>query len=134
VDAAVHAAFRTYDVKEMSADPPYWAQQLQQWADMYGAERVLAFNTGVRKRMAAACSSFYQAATTEGLTHDGHPGMARHIDNAVLKETAQGAYITKEDKASPKKIDAAIAAVIAWNRAAWHYSNPKVEPKAFLWT
>jgi hypothetical protein len=45
------------DVKEMSADPPYWAQQLQQWADTYGAERVLAFNTGVRKRMAQACSS-----------------------------------------------------------------------------
>ena len=124
VDAAVHAAFRQYEVKEMSADPPYWAQQLQGWADTYGAERVLAFNTGVRKRMAAACSSFYQAATTEGLTHDGGPGLARHIGNAVLKETAQGAYITKEDKSSPKKIDAAIAAVIAWNRARWHYDNP----------
>lgn len=84
--------------------------------------------------MAAACSSFYQAATTEGLTHDGHPGLARHCSNAVLKETAQGAFITKEDKASPKKIDAAIGAVIAWNRAAWHYANPTVEPKAFLWT
>jgi phage terminase large subunit-like protein len=134
VDAAVHEAFRRFNVREMSADPPYWAQQLQQWADAYGAERVLAFNTGVRKRMAAACSSFYQAATTDGLTHDGHPGLARHVSNAVLKETAQGAYITKEDKSSPKKIDAAIAAVIAWNRARWHYDNPKVEPKAFLWT
>jgi phage terminase large subunit-like protein len=134
VDAAVHEAFRRFNVREMSADPPYWAQQLQQWADAYGAERVLAFNTGVRKRMAAACSSFYQAATTDGLTHDGHPGLARHVSNAVLKETAQGAYITKEDKASPKKIDAAIASVIAWNRARWHYDNPKVEPKAFLWT
>jgi phage terminase large subunit-like protein len=85
---------------------------------------VLVFNTGVRKRMAAACSSFYQAATTEGLTHDGHPGLARHCSNAVLKETAQGAFITKEDKASPKKIDAAIAAIICWNRANWYYSNP----------
>jgi phage terminase large subunit-like protein len=133
VDAAVHAAFRKYEVKEMSADPPYWAQQLQQWADAYGEERVLAFNTFVRKRMAAACSSFYQAATTEGLTHDGHPGLARHIDNAVLKETAQGAYITKEDKSSPKKIDAAIAAIICWNRSRWHYDNPKAEPKEWLW-
>ena len=134
VDAAVHAAFRTYDVREMSADPPYWAQQLQGWADTYGAERVLAFNTNVRKRMAAACSSFYQAATTEGLTHDGHPGLARHIANSTLKETSAGAYIVKEDKSSPKKIDAAIAAVIAWNRAQWMYTNPKVEPKAFIWT
>jgi phage terminase large subunit-like protein len=56
------------------------------------------------------------------------------VDNAVLKETAQGAYITKEDKASPKKIDAAIGAVIAYNRARWHYDNPKVQPKEFLWT
>ena len=133
VDAAVHDAFRKYEVREMSADPPYWAQQLQQWADAYGEDRVLAFNTFVRKRMAQACSSFYQAATTEGLSHDGHPGLARHIDNAVLKETAQGAYITKEDKSSPKKIDAAIASVIAWNRSSWHYSNPKVEPKEWVW-
>jgi phage terminase large subunit-like protein len=46
------------------------------------------------------------------------------VDNAVLKETAQGAYIVKEDKSSPRKIDAAIAAVIAYNRARWHYDNP----------
>ena len=134
IDSVVRAAFAKYRVAEMSADPPYWAQQLQQWAETFGADRVIAFNTAVRKRMAQACSSFYQAATTEGLTHDGHPGLARHVANAILKETAQGAYITKEDKSSPKKIDAAIAAVIAWNRARWHYDNPKVEPKAFLWT
>jgi len=117
-------AFRKYDVKEMSADPPYWSQQLARWAELYGEDRVLAFNTAVRKRMAEACSSFYQGVVSEGLTHDGHPGMARHIDNAVLKETAQGAYITKEDKMSPRKIDAAIAAVIAYNRASWHHMNP----------
>jgi phage terminase large subunit-like protein len=124
VDATVHEAFRKFEVLEMSADPPYWAQQLQGWADLFGGDRVLAFNTGVRKRMAQACSTFFQAATTGGLSHDGHPGLERHIDNAVLKETAQGAYITKEDKSSPRKIDAAIAAVIAYNRARWHYDNP----------
>lgn len=134
VEAAVQDAFRNFAVLEMSADPPYWAQQLGRWAEIYGAERVLAFNTFVRKRMAAACSSFYQAATTDGLTHDGNAALARHIGNAVLKETAQGAYITKEDKASPKKIDAAIAAVIAWNRARYYHEHPVVEPKAFLWT
>lgn len=124
VEATVMDAFRRFKVLEMSADPPYWSQQLQRWAELYGEDRVLAFNTAVRKRMAEACSSFYQAVVADGLTHDGHNGLARHIDNAVLKETAQGAYITKEDKASPRKIDAAIAAVIAYNRAAWHHMNP----------
>ena len=133
VEAAVDAAFRAYDVAEMSADPPYWGQQLTRWAEQYGEDRVLAFNTFVRKRMAAACSSFYQAATSAGLTHDGNAGLARHVDNSKLKETAQGAYITKEDKSSPRKIDAAIAAVIAWNRAKYHYDNPKVEPKEWVW-
>jgi len=124
VEATVMDAFRRFDVVEMSADPPYWSQQLSRWAELYGEDRVLAFNTAVRKRMAEACSSFYQAVVAEGVSHDGHAGMARHIDNAVLKETAQGAYITKEDKSSPRKIDAAIAAVIAYNRAAWHHMNP----------
>ena len=124
VEATVMAAFNQFKVLEMSADPPYWSQQLSRWAELYGEEVVLAFNTAVRKRMAEACSSFYQAVTVGGLTHDGHPGLARHVDNAVLKETAQGAYITKEDKTSPRKIDAAIAAVIAYNRAAWHQMNP----------
>jgi phage terminase large subunit-like protein len=133
VEAAVVDAFRRFDVAEMSADPPYWAQQLTRWQEMFGEDRVIAFNTFVRKRMAAACSSFYQAATSAGLTHDGHPGLARHIDNAVLKETAQGAYITKEHKSSHRKIDGGIAAVICWNRSRWHYDNPKVEPKEWVW-
>jgi phage terminase large subunit-like protein len=126
VEATIHEAFRRFEVLEMSADPPYWSQQLNRLMEQYGDDRVLAFNTFVRKRMAAACSSFYQAASSDGFTHDGHPGLSRHVANAVLKETAQGAYITKEDKSSPRKIDAAIAAVIAYNRAAYHAQQPEV--------
>jgi phage terminase large subunit-like protein len=110
----------------MSADPPYWAQQLGRWAEQYGEERVLAFNTFVRKRMAAACSSFYQAATTGAISHDGNPALTRHIQNAVLKESAQGAFITKQSPSSAAKIDAAVAAVIAYNRAYYHAINPHV--------
>lgn len=124
VEAAVHDAFRRYRVVELAADPPYWAQQIDRWAEMYGEDRVLAFQTMVRKRMAAAVSTFYQAVTTGSLTHDGHPGLARHVDAAVLKESAQGAYIVKESKSSPRKIDAAIAAVISYARASWWHSHP----------
>lgn len=123
VEAAVHEAFRKYDVKEMSADPPYWGQQLARWQEVYGEKRVLAFNTFVRKRMAAACAGFYQAVTSGTISHDNHPGLNRHVQNAAVKETAQGAYITKQSPSSPHKIDAAIAAVIAYNRAYWHATN-----------
>jgi phage terminase large subunit-like protein len=125
VERVVHEAFRRYEVVEMSADPPYWAQQLDRWAEQYGEDRVLAFQTFVRKRMAQAVSEFYQAASTNTITHDGDPGLSRHVANATLKETAQGAYITKESKASPLKIDAAIAAVVAYARAAWHHRHPQ---------
>lgn len=134
VDAAVIKAFNDFTVVEMAADPPYWSQQIQRWSELYGSEVVLAFQTYVRKRMSQACSAFYQAVTTGGITHDGDPGLDRHIHNAVLKETAQGAYITKESKSTPRKIDAAIAAVIAHSRATWHYANPIKKPRAELFT
>lgn len=122
VEARVHHAFRRFQVAEMSADPPYWGQQLTRWAEQYGEDRVLAYNTFVRKRMAAAVSAFYQAASVGTLSHDGDPSLARHVQNATLKETSAGAYITKPP-GSPLKIDAAIASVIAYNRAYWHATN-----------
>lgn len=124
VDARVRQAMTDLHVVEFSADPPYWAQQITTWEQMYG-EVVVRFETYVRKRMATAVATFYQAATTGAMTHDGHPGLARHVANAVLKESAQGAFIVKESKASPRKIDAAIAAVVAFARAQWHFQNPK---------
>jgi phage terminase large subunit-like protein len=123
VDAAVRQAMERFNVLELSADPPYWSRQIEEWEQDYG-DVVVRFETYVRKRMAAACSAFYQAATTDSLTHDGNAGLARHIDNAVLKESAQGAFITKESKSSPRKIDAAVASVVAFARAQWHHQNP----------
>ena len=98
--------------------------------EQYGEDKVLAFNTFVRKRMAAACSSFYQAATTGAISHDGNVSLTRHIQNATLKESAQGAYITKQSSSSPLKIDAAIAAVIAYTRAYWWSQNPSSPTQA----
>jgi phage terminase large subunit-like protein len=128
VDACVRRAMERFDVVELSADPPYWSRQIEEWEHDYG-EVVVRFETYVRKRMAQATSAFYQAVNTEGLTHDGDAALARHISNAVLKESAAGAYPTKESRASARKIDAAIAAVVAFARAQWHYLNPtkKVE-------
>jgi phage terminase large subunit-like protein len=78
--------------------------------------------------MAAACSRFYSAVMGGQLAHDGDPRLARHLANAVLRDTAQGAYITKDGPNSPRKIDAAIAAVVAHDRAVWHLNNHATEP------
>jgi phage terminase large subunit-like protein len=55
--------------------------------------------------------------------HDGDARLARHIANAVLRDTADGGYITKDGTNSPRKIDAAIAAVVAHERARWHVDH-----------
>jgi phage terminase large subunit-like protein len=52
--------------------------------------------------------------TAVELTHDGNPTLAAHVLNARRKDTNYGITITKEFPSSPTKIDAAIAAVLAW--------------------
>ena len=53
-----------------------------------------------------------------GLTHSGDPRLARHITNAVLKVDSRGQRIAKDHKGSSRKIDLAVAAIMALDRAA----------------
>ena len=50
--------------------------------------------------------------------HDGSPALARHVANAILKQDSRGARLSKEHKDSKRRIDAAVAAVMAHDRAA----------------
>jgi phage terminase large subunit-like protein len=77
----------------------------------------MEFSTASRARMAPACTAFYSSVMERTLSHDGDPRLARHIVNAVVKPSPMGDYITKVDKDSPAKIDLAVAAVIAHDRA-----------------
>ena len=54
----------------------------------------------------------------EQVTHSGDSRLARHVGNAILREDARGARLAKERKDSPRRIDAAVAAVMAHDRAA----------------
>lgn len=114
----VAEAFATWDVAAMLCDPPYWESDIADWAARYGETRVLSFPTFQRARMAPACAAFYSALMEGDLTHDGDPRLARHVANAVIKASPYGDYVTKPDKDSPAKIDAAIAAIIAFHAAA----------------
>jgi phage terminase large subunit-like protein len=67
--------------------------------------------------MVPACAKFKDALNENNLVHDGNPVLARHLRNAVIKTDNLGPRIVKENRASPRKIDAAVAAVIAVDRA-----------------
>jgi phage terminase large subunit-like protein len=67
--------------------------------------------------MIPATQTVYEAILEEKLVHDGNPVLARHIDNCVVKNDHRGQRVTKESSTSKKKIDAAIAFIIALDRA-----------------
>jgi phage terminase large subunit-like protein len=69
-------------------------------------------------RMGPATARMYQLIVDGELTHDGDPRLARHMANAILKADSRGARLAKEHKDSKRRIDAAVAAVMAVHRAA----------------
>jgi phage terminase large subunit-like protein len=69
------------------------------------------------RRMVTACAKVYDSVTEATLTHDGDPLLARHLDNCVLKIDNMGQRIVKESRNSLRRIDAAVAFVIAYDRA-----------------
>ena len=83
------------------------------------------------RRMVMSCAKFFDAVTESRLTHDGDPLLARHLDNCVVKNDNLGIRIVKENRASPRKIDAAVASVIAYDRATIRL-EPNVVPEFFI--
>lgn len=132
VDRAVDLAFDQLDVVELSADPWGWRSEIESWAERHGERRVLEWNTANAQRMAPATDRMYQAVVTQTVTHDGNQRLASHIANAVAKRTPMGDLIAKDKKNSPRKIDAAVAAIVALDRAAWHTNNkPRRKARSF---
>jgi phage terminase large subunit-like protein len=64
-------------------------------------------------RMVTATKNFYDAVTTGRLTHDGDERLPDHIANAVVREDSAGTRITKAHSTSGRRIDLAVAAIMA---------------------
>jgi phage terminase large subunit-like protein len=115
VEAAIRACCRRWRVLEVAADPFRWARSLQ-LLDGEGLP-ILEYPQSPG-RMTPATSRFYEAVVNGQLTHSGDSRLARHVGNAVLREDARGSRLAKEKRDSPRRIDAAVAAVMAHDRAA----------------
>lgn len=131
VDRAVDLAFATFNVVELAADPWGWRSEIEAWAARHGERRVLEYNTGYLKRMGPATDRLYAAVVDQVVTHDGDARMAAHVAHAVAKATPVGDVIVKDKRGSPRKIDLAVAAIVALDRAAWHTTNTKKRTRSF---
>jgi phage terminase large subunit-like protein len=115
VEDAIRAACLRWRVVEVAADPYRWQRSLEV-LDGDGIPVHEFFQTAAR--MGPATARFYQLVVDQALTHDGDSRLARHVANAILREDSRGARLSKETKDSPRRIDAAVAAVMAVHRAA----------------
>jgi phage terminase large subunit-like protein len=115
-EEAIRAACCRWRVRELVADPYRWARSLQILA---GEGLPIMEFPQTAPRMAPATSRFTEAVLNGALTHNGDRQLAQHVANAVIKEDQRGGRLSKPDKNSPRRIDAPVAAVMAFHRAAY---------------
>lgn len=115
VEDAIRAACRRWSVRSIVCDPFRWARTYQA-LESEGLP-IVEFPQSPA-RMTPATQRFYEAVLNKGLTHSGDPRLARHVGNCVLRSDARGSRLSKETKGSPRKIDLAVAAVMAFHLAS----------------
>ncbi len=115
VEEELRQACRRWRVQWIAADPYRWARSLQ-LLSLEGLP-VMEFPQGAG-RMVPATTRFQEAVFNRMLTHSGNPDLSRHVGNAVLKQGGRGVQVAKENKHSTRRIDLAVAAVMAFDVAA----------------
>lgn len=115
VENTIRDACLRWQVREIACDPYGYRRSYQTLVDEglpivdYPQSAAL---------MTPATQAFREAVMNVGLTHSGDPRLARHISNAVLKVDSRGQRIAKDHKGSSRKIDLAVAAIMAHDRTA----------------
>ena len=103
------------NTREIAFDPFRWQRSMAVLMDE--GLPVVEWPSTSARRMIPACQKVFDSVTEGTLTHDSDPLLARHLDNCVLKVDNLGARIVKESRNSARRIDAAVAFVIAYDRA-----------------
>jgi phage terminase large subunit-like protein len=116
VDAAIHDAMERYAVRRSYFDPPLWQSEIDEWAREYG-DTVLRYNTN-RTRMMAATERFRTDVLAGRVKHSGDATLTRHVLNCQVREARGGYWLRKNYAGSPDRIDAAVAAVLAYEARA----------------
>lgn len=124
VIAAVAEAFNTYMVVGFYADPAKWEGVVAEWEREYGPQlkvKSTAKNpiewwmvSGRSVTVTRAIERFENAVRDGDLIHDGNTTLQQHALNARRRPTAQGMKIAKEHPQSARKIDAVVAAILAF--------------------
>ena len=123
VTDAVADLFGRYTVWRLYGDPPWWETSMASWeARFKGSDRkpaVISWWTNRWRPIGYACRSLASAIRAGAVHHDGDERLTRHMKNAVKRPVAarddDGRPLWTITKPAPgRKIDAAMALVLAW--------------------
>lgn len=121
VEAAVAEAFRRFRVVAMFCDPNRWESQVAGWEAKYGPQlRVKVSRDHPMSwwprpsTMVSALDQLHSAIVQQECTLSGDSTLVRHLLNARRRPSRAGLQIAKEHPESARKIDAAVAATLAW--------------------
>jgi hypothetical protein len=126
VDVTVRGAFEAYLVAYFQGDPYLWQDYIDAWSAAFPG-RVGDFPTNVEQRMDRAIERFTTAFGNGEIQHDGSPTLTEHVLNTVLVKGsrkkirpgedpfAPSHYLKMAKRAEGKHIDAAVAAVLAYD-------------------
>lgn len=123
IDQCVADWFERARVIGFYADPSGWQEYVSKWEAQYRKRlKVLAtakypiavWPRGKTSMVVEAVEHARVAIVTGEMSHDGSPGLVKHLLHARKRETPRGDLIYKSYPMSPDKIDAAYAYIMAW--------------------
>lgn len=121
IDGTVERVFAEFDVVGFYADVHPWESYVDRWAEDHGrdlvvkatARHAVGWDMRGRKQDATfAVEKLYAAIVESDLSHDGNEVFKQHVVNARRAPNQWGVTIRKENQG--RKIDAAMAAALAW--------------------
>lgn len=122
VDEHVRLAFDRYSVQAFYSDVHPWESYVDAWSRDFGAGLAVkaaersAVGYDMRSRLqlfTRAAETFQIAVEDADVKHDGNPILREHVHNARRRPNRFGVALGKEHRESSRKIDAAIAAILA---------------------
>lgn len=124
VHQLVAETFARYRVGKMLCDPPKWYTEVQQWAEKYGEDVVLFFDTNQARRFAPAVDRWRTALAEGTHTHDGDDLTTAHVHAAHLRKVRlsddaddQRTHYVLVKGEDGGRIDGAVADVLAHEAA-----------------
>lgn len=136
VDAEVRQFFHDHNVVGFYADPSLWESYVAQWEADFGRRLIVRMTRDhpiewwfTPSKIAAAVEQFHSAVIDGEMSHDGSGALTRHVLNARRRVKGQHMQIAKEHPHSPRKIDAAVSAILAWQARLDAISIPQSKPR-----